>query len=660
MMNGNKIGKWQLSVGWLIFLLATCWACGSSSPEGQAKIILTAAQKKDLKTIINLDYSYWKYISGLKKSNPKTMWPQLIEEAYNERVKLFRNNYQYWPLTKYLEYPCDVSIIEYKKNISESRGNLRELYDVFATVEYNQVDKSPLNDEQYVKKAIIKLTIEKETGCWVDSEIVPKSFNYWDVKEALYLKVISVRFFEGGSPPPPVEQRKFERTFDRYDSRYIYWQLDIDVLKPRQSDIKVPITYEWFRPDGELLTKKTFEANVKRDWKDCYFYEGQGIGRIIGQYKIVFKIQGKEIAQGTFDLQEHAKASQALHDTKQVFLENFGKYGLSPQWKIVRSDPKYYATSSNYLNIWTLQGDLWQWENNYKNLFIIPNPLYASQKNFQVTMKVNNFNPVTNQQQIAIVAYNDDDNHVRCGHGFINGSKKWKLGKEESGNYSGLQNSTSAQNQNFWLKLVKQGNTYTQYYSLDGASFDLANSITSTIAYPKFLGFIALQGGFCTAPPVPVFIDFFRVDEITPSGERTTGISKFQANNLYRIRNRWKNNLYLNIEPGNIQASPIEMGWLSAQWVLEPIPGTQFHRIKNRWKNNQYIHIEYGTIQSGPIEMGWHSAQWILEPIAGTAYQKIKNRWKSDQYINIENGYIQSSPIQIDWHSAQWVLEESH
>jgi len=124
-----------------------------------------------------------------------------------------------------------------------------------------------------------------------------------------------------------------------------------------------------------------------------------------------------------------------------------------------------------------------------------------------------------------------------------------------------------------------------------------------------------------------------------------------------RIHNRWKENQFLNIEHGNIQSSPIDFGWWSAQWIIEPIVGTEFVRIRNKWKGDQYVNIENGRIESSPIESGWWSAQWIIEPIEGSSFVRIRNRWKGDQYLNVEYGKIQSSQIKMGWWSAQWTLE---
>ena len=74
-----------------------------------------------------------------------------------------------------------------------------------------------------------------------------------------------------------------------------------------------------------------------------------------------------------------------------------------------------------------------------------------------------------------------------------------------------------------------------------------------------------------------------------------------------------------------------------------------FSWIKNRWKPDQYVHIETGAPQAGPIQPGWWSAMWVVEPVPGTEFVKLRNRWKGDQYLHIETGALESGPIQPGW-----------
>ena len=123
------------------------------------------------------------------------------------------------------------------------------------------------------------------------------------------------------------------------------------------------------------------------------------------------------------------------------------------------------------------------------------------------------------------------------------------------------------------------------------------------------------------------------------------------------LKSRWKQDQYIHIENGAAQCGPIQAGWASAAWTVEPVPGTGFRRLRNQWKPDQYLHIESGRLQAGPIQPGWQSAMWVIEPVSGENFSRLRNVWKPDQYIHIENGTLQAGPIQSGWHSAMWALD---
>jgi cytolysin (calcineurin-like family phosphatase) len=128
-------------------------------------------------------------------------------------------------------------------------------------------------------------------------------------------------------------------------------------------------------------------------------------------------------------------------------------------------------------------------------------------------------------------------------------------------------------------------------------------------------------------------------------------VNSINAQGSVRIENVWKGT-YLNNETGKLDLGAIQPGWNSAQWVLEPVPGTGYIRIKNVWKGT-YLSNETGKLELGAIQPGWNSAMWVLEPVPGTVYKRIKNVWKGT-YLNNETGKLELGAIQPGWSSAQW------
>jgi hypothetical protein len=104
------------------------------------------------------------------------------------------------------------------------------------------------------------------------------------------------------------------------------------------------------------------------------------------------------------------------------------------------------------------------------------------------------------------------------------------------------------------------------------------------------------------------------VPDISPQSPIRGGFSKIK--NLF-------NNTYINVEAGPITSTAITGDWWSAQWLLIPVPGTNYVNIKNRWKQN-FIGTERGYVVITPI-FQTESSMWILEPGNGNNIFRIRN-----------------------------------
>jgi len=201
-----------------------------------------------------------------------------------------------------------------------------------------------------------------------------------------------------------------------------------------------------------------------------------------------------------------------------VFFDDFNGDALGPAWTVLHPNPATYSVSGSQLHTVTCPGDLYNGLNNYENLFLISNPLGSG--DFRVTMKVANFHPNSNNQQIHIIVYDNDDNYVKSGNAYSNypggQGQFWHLGREIGGNWSWVLNPANATQADFWIRVEKKGNIYRHYYSLDGVTY---LRVLSDIAYgngaPQYLGLLASDG---QTSQVPVDIDFFQVESLPASG----------------------------------------------------------------------------------------------------------------------------------------------
>jgi len=98
-------------------------------------------------------------------------------------------------------------------------------------------------------------------------------------------------------------------------------------------------------------------------------------------------------------------------------------------------------------------------------------------------------------------------------------------------------------------------------------------------------------------------------------------------------------------------------------WTFEPTGDNNTYRIKHTDSGN-YLNIENGTLDYGEIQEGWLSAQWVIEPVKGCAPNcyRIRSVWKPTLYLNNEkvsktNG-VECTTSSPNFHSSYWILDD--
>ncbi len=75
----------------------------------------------------------------------------------------------------------------------------------------------------------------------------------------------------------------------------------------------------------------------------------------------------------------------------------------------------------------------------------------------------------------------------------------------------------------------------------------------------------------------------------------------------------------LNIEKGALEASVVPEGFFSGHWELEEVVETRaagapvYYRLKNRWKPEIYLNTEGGKLQATAVPLAFQSANWLVE-----------------------------------------------
>ncbi len=150
----------------------------------------------------------------------------------------------------------------------------------------------------------------------------------------------------------------------------------------------------------------------------------------------------------------------------------------------------------------------------------------------------------------------------------------------------------------------------------------------------------------------------FTAKVLSASAIATVALFSVDASaNTSRIESPAERNVAINIEASTTpSAANAPAGWWSAQWIVEPVAGTNFYRIKNRWKPDLFLNNETRSLQTSPIQQGWWSAMWSFEKsTTGTQDWRICNRWTSE-CLKRANGALTLGASAAGDRSAVWTV----
>ena len=206
-------------------------------------------------------------------------------------------------------------------------------------------------------------------------------------------------------------------------------------------------------------------------------------------------------------------------------------------WDILGDNPSNWSLSKvpGTLTITTENGTYARYRKDYKNIFLIPNPIDESQ-DFQVTTCLKSFKPVAIWNQAGLVLWNDEDNNLKFGYQYeddrgppapvVMNQCVLSVGLEIEGIARHLWFRAEQEADNLWLRVIKRGEFCDLYVSSDGQSFQPAEVImpawglsSSRIRWPdvpvKYVGIYANNGSAINAPTVDASFDFFEVKALT-------------------------------------------------------------------------------------------------------------------------------------------------
>jgi len=288
----------------------------------------------------------------------------------------------------------------------------------------------------------------------------------------------------------------------------------------------------------------------------------------------------------------------------------------------VREDPTHWSLTAQpgFLRIVSQQGYLFGSGGNAKNLLL----QNAPSGDFEIRTHVF-FTPTANFQIAGLLVYQDDDNYLLLGRAYCDTAPPTCAGNaiyfdHEEGRefcWQQLCNHNHASRRSI-LRIIREGTTYSGYYSEDGVSWMLIGWHTVGKNFtPLKIGLTTEDGG-TGAPEIPADFDFFQLESCFPVLSYTW-LDDFSSTTL---NNRWS---WLNEDP--------------SQWSLNAHAG--FLRIMT---DSGYVGDKNLLFQGAPTGDFEIRARVIFTPTSNFQIAGLVLYQNSGNYLLLGRAYCDAAP----------------
>jgi len=209
-------------------------------------------------------------------------------------------------------------------------------------------------------------------------------------------------------------------------------------------------------------------------------------------------------------------ATVAWAQSTMFFADVFSSDVLSELWYWEREDPAMWSLTANpgHLRIMTQEGTLWGDGTAPRNLLLTG---ISSSSDFQIDVRLI-FQPLENFHEAGIAIYEDSSNYVLLGRAFCGHEIQGCVGNGVyvDHEYRGEMQDDPApipwQADEAYLRVQKQGTTYTFFVSDDGESWTQMGAVYGFPLVPTAVGLYAYSE--FDIDSIPADFDYFRISPL--------------------------------------------------------------------------------------------------------------------------------------------------
>lgn len=194
-----------------------------------------------------------------------------------------------------------------------------------------------------------------------------------------------------------------------------------------------------------------------------------------------------------------------------LYDDEFDTAQLNTRWSWIREDASHWSLTAapGSLRIITQYGDLYQGNNNLRNLLLQPMPT----GDFDVTTKLK-IDPVAEYHQGGVILYQDQDNYLKLVRAYDSpwGGADIVFALEKGGSFDhSFHQAVPRSVGSLYLKVSRRGTWYQGSFSTDGTTWTALGEYSQVnLVSPRF-GLMAANGYVTSTPEISADFDFFRV-----------------------------------------------------------------------------------------------------------------------------------------------------